>query len=423
MWWPTGLFGVSPNEGRSYSSLLKPNRLTPASAWAGYLAPARQGAAAAVGVEEEMNPVHYNKEAFPPSNIDWPKLIPLIGETFAAVARYDGLLEALPNSSILLSPLASEEAVLSSKIEGTQTTIEELFRYDAQDKDPAATPQTKQEADIQEVINYRRALSYAASKLSEIPLSQRLIKEAHTILMSGVRGHDKAAGLYRRKANWIGRPGCNIEEATYVPISCADLSSSMDRWEKYIHEGELDKLVHLAVIHAEFEALHPFLDGNGRLGRMLIPLFMYSNNILKSPVFYISAYLEKNRSVYYEKLLHVSKNKDWTGWCMFFLTAIQSQANDNMKKVKTIMDLYAKMKQEFQAITHSMYASQAVDWMFGHPIFTSSYFAIKSGIPEETAKRILKCLKKTNMIKMLVKSQGRTPALMCFPSLLEIIEN
>jgi len=369
------------------------------------------------------SPVPYNKGAFPPSNIQWPELIPLIGETHAAVARYDGLLTVLPNASILLSPLASEEAVLSSKIEGTQTTIEELFRYDAQAKDRMAAPQSKKEADIQEVINYRRALSYAVSKLSEIPLSQRLIKEAHAILMSGVRGHDKAAGEYRRKANWIGRSGCGIEEATYVPIGWADLSSSMDKWEKYIHERTPDKLIQLAVIHAEFEALHPFLDGNGRLGRMLIPLFMYSNNILQSPVFYISAYLEKNRKVYYDKLLDVSKNKDWTGWCKFFLTAIRCQAKENMKKVQAIMELYGEMKQEFQATTHSMYASQAVDWMFGHPIFNSSHFIKSGGIPEETAKRILKCLRQSNILKVLIKSKGRTPSIMIFPSLFSIVES
>jgi len=368
-----------------------------------------------------VTPVHYSMGSFPPSNINWQELIPLIGETHAAVARYDGLLAALPNASILLSPLASEEAVLSSKIEGTQTTIHELFRYDAQAKNHVVAPQSKQEADIQEVINYRQALNFAVSKLSEIPLSQRLIKEAHTILMSGVRGHDKAAGQYRLKANWIGSPGCNIEEATYIPINWADLSGAMDRWEKYIHESAADKMVQLAIIHAEFETLHPFLDGNGRLGRMLVPLFMYSHNILKSPVFYISAYLEKNRSAYYDKLLSVSQKKDWTGWCAFFLTAIRSQANENMKKVQAIMDLYGKMKQEFQAKTHSMYASQAVDWMFGHPIFYGSHFTLTSGIPEETAKRILQCLKKNNIIEMLSKSKGRTPALMVFPSLLEIV--
>jgi len=158
----------------------------------------------------------------------------------------------------------------------------------------------------------------AVELLKELPLCHRVIREAHSILMEGIRGKGKAPGEYRKIPNWIGPPGAPIEKATYVPVSGDKLPSAMGRWERFIHANAADKLVQLALLHAEFEALHPFLDGNGRLGRMFIPLFLFSTGLLRSPMFYISAYLEARRDVYYERLLAVSRDGDWTGWCVSF---------------------------------------------------------------------------------------------------------
>ncbi len=261
-------------------------------------------------------PVHYHYDKFPPKDIDWSKLIPLIGPASAALARYDGTLAAIPNANLLLSPLTTQEAVLSSRIEGTQATMGEVLEYEAEgrlDDIPA-----EREDDINEVLNYRRAMWSAIELLHELPLCQRVIKQAHHVLLEGVRGHGKSPGDYRRIPNWIGQPGCSIDDARYVPISVDRLQEGLDRWEKFIHDEAPDRLVQLALVHAEFEALHPFLDGNGRLGRMCVPLFMYKTGLIQSPMFYISAFFEAHRDEYYERLLSISRDNDWTNWCVFF---------------------------------------------------------------------------------------------------------
>src|SRR5688572_3927454 len=158
--------------------------------------------------------------------------------------------------------------------------------------------------------------------------------------MTGVRGNNKAPGDYRRIPNWIGPPGSTIATATYIPISAEKLPDAMSTWEKFANTGAPDRLVQLAILHAEFEALHPFLDGNGRVGRMLIPLFMWQQGLIQAPMFYISAYFERDRGAYYDGLTLVSKDQDWTRWCQFFLEAVRIQAEDNYKKARAILDLY-----------------------------------------------------------------------------------
>lgn len=226
-------------------------------------------------------PVQYHYGKFPPTNLDWTQLIPLIGPASAALARYDGTLAAIPNASVLLSPLTTQEAVLSSRIEGTQATMGEVLEFEAEGESKKISQDKK--ADIDEVLNYRRAMWHAVDLLIELPLCQRVIKEAHSVLLTGVRGHGKAPGEYRKIPNWIGPPGCTVGEAKFVPISTEHLQEAMSKWEKYIHEKTPDYLVQLAIIHAEFEALHPFLDGNGKLGRMCVPLFMHKFELIHAP--------------------------------------------------------------------------------------------------------------------------------------------
>lgn len=366
------------------------------------------------------NPVHYHEGRFPPMSWDWSQLVSLIGTANAAVARYDGLLSAIPNAAVLLSPLTTQEAVLSSRIEGTQATMGEVLKYEA--KGDIADPKSAKEADIWEVLNYRKAMRAAEGLLKEVPLSQRIVREAHKILLSGVRGHGKSPGEYRRIPNWIGPHGCTMNEARFIPIAANKLPEAMSRWERYIHEAAPDRLIQLAVLHAEFEALHPFLDGNGRLGRMLIPLFMHQAGLIHRPMFYISAFLEANRNVYYDKLLAVSRDDDWTGWCVFFLTAVQRQAEENLCKANAILDLYSRMKMQFAELTHSQYAIHALDWIFERPIFKSSDFIRSSSIPRPTAQRILNVLKNENILKTMEESSGRKAAVLAYSDLLNIAE-
>ena len=181
--------------------------------------------------------------------------------------------------------------------------------------------------------------------LEKLPVCQRVVRGAHRVLLSGVRGEGKSPGDYRRIANWIGPPGCTVEEATFVPVGADKLPAAMSAWERYVNRDDApDRLVQLAVLHAEFEALHPFLDGNGRLGRMLVPLFLWQCGLIGQPMFYVSAYFEARRDAYYEGLLAVSRDDDWTGWCRFFLKAVRAQAEENLTKARGILDLYEDMK-------------------------------------------------------------------------------
>jgi Fic family protein len=364
--------------------------------------------------------VHYHEGQFPPRELDWVKLIPLLGTTSAAVARYDGTLSAVPNASVLLSPLTTQEAVLSSRIEGTQATMGEVLEYEARgDSDDISSGR---EADIWEVLNYRKAMRAAVEMLKDLPLCQRLIREVHRILLNSVRGHGKSPGEYRQIPNWIGAPGCSIEEARFVPISAEKLPQAMSHWEQYIHEDAPDLIVQLAIIHAEFEALHPFLDGNGRLGRMCVPLFMYGKNLISGPMFYISAFFEKNRDEYYERLLGVSRDGDWTAWCAFFLRAVQIQAEENLRKTTAILGLYNEMKPKFVELTRSQYAIHALDWIFERPIFKSTDFVKASHIPKPTAFRILGILKEEGVLKAIEEGRGRRAAVLAYRDLLNIAE-
>jgi len=365
-----------------------------------------------------MTPVRYHEGRFPPPPLDWPALIPLLGPAAAAVARYDGMLAAVPNPGVLLSPLTTQEAVLSSRIEGTQATMGEVLEFEAGKE--AASPERRE--DIQEVLNYRAAMREAERLLATLPISQRVVREAHKVLLTGVRGQNKSPGEYRRIPNWIGPPGCVIETARFVPIGADKLPDAMSAWERYAHDEAPDRLVQLAILHAEFEALHPFLDGNGRLGRMLVPLFLWQNRLIRQPMFYISAYFEARRDAYYDGLLAVSRDDDWTGWCRFFLEAIRSQAEDNLTKAQGILALYDEMKRRVPEMTRSQYAIRALDWIFERPIFRTSDFVASAGIPTPTARRFLGVLQKGEVLLVLAPGSGRRAAVLVFPALLNIAE-
>ena len=225
--------------------------------------------------------------------LEWLTLIPLLSPAAAALARYDALLDVIPNPRLLLAPLMTREAVLSSRIEGTQATMGDVLQFEA--GQAPASPRRRD--DIQEVLNYRTAMGQAEQLLIEgrLPLCQRVLKAAHNVLMQGVRGANKSPGEYRCIPNWIGPPGCDREEARFVPMAADLLPQAMTAWERYMHSEAPDRLVQLAILHGEFEALHPFLDGNGRLGRMLVPLFLWQVDLIRAPVFYMSAYLEDHR--------------------------------------------------------------------------------------------------------------------------------
>ncbi len=366
-----------------------------------------------------MPAVHYHTGRFPPEDrLDWPKLIPQVGPAAAALARYDGALSAVPNPGVLLAPLTTREAVLSSQIEGTQATLDDVLQFEA----GQAPDSSVRRYDIHEVLNYRNALRQAEESLKTLLLSQRVIREAHAVLLTGARGQGKSPGAYRRIPNWIGPPGCTMDQARFVPINANRLPQAMDAWERYIHAQSLDNLVQLAILHAEFEALHPFLDGNGRLGRLLVPLFLWQAGLIRAPMFYISAYFEARRDAYYDGLLAVSRDDDWTGWCRFFLAAIQQQAEDNLSRVQGIIDLYDTLKRRIIDLTRSKYAILVLDRIFEQPIFRSSDFVSQPAVPAPTVRRILNVLRQDGILTPLVEGRGRRAAILSFAELLKITQ-
>jgi Fic family protein len=248
-----------------------------------------------------------------------------------------------------------------------------------------------------------------------------LIKEIHAILLDSVRGRNKNPGEFRRVQNYIGALGTGIEQATFIPPSPDLVMPSLDNWEKYIHYNEIDELVQLAIVKAQFEIIHPFLDGNGRIGRLLIPLFLYSKKTLSSPMFYLSSYLESNREIYYQKLRAISAKKDWDGWVSFFLQALIEQAEINTTKTSKIQALYERTKMQIPEITNSPFAINATDALFAAPILTTASFVRDSGIQKATASRIISKVKEHGIIAEIRESRGNKPARYLFKELFEII--
>ncbi len=360
----------------------------------------------------------YMPRFLPIDDLDWISFIPLIGEANAAVARYDGLLQSMVNPGVLLSPLTTQEAVLSSRIEGTQASLRDVLVYEAE---PTVTDD-KDYNDIQEIINYRNAMAFAVETLQRRPISLNLIKRIHAILLDSVRGRHKMRGMFRDRQNYIGAPG-GIQHATYIPPEPQHLQSLLENFEQYMHSREKDKLVQIALLHAQFELIHPFLDGNGRVGRILIPLLMYDKKMLSSPMFYLSAYLEAHRRDYYFQLQQISNTNSYNEWVHFFLNAVRIQAYDNIRKAQAIRELYEQTKTVLVSKLRSKYNIQVLDALFERPIFTSSRFLASTKASRRSVLRILQILEEEQVIHSARKGSGRRPTVYIFEPLLRITED
>lgn len=358
----------------------------------------------------------YAPGALPPP-LDLAALFPYAGPANAALAEYGGILRGIVNQQVMLSPFTTQEAVLSSRIEGTQATVDEVLGYEA-----GVTFEPEKEHDIQEVVNYRKALVLAKESLSERTLSLSLVREIHGVLMTSVRGADKAPGAFRATQNWIGPPGCAMEEATFVPPSPLTLVDHLEAFERYLSADEVDPLVQTAIVHAQFELLHPFLDGNGRLGRLLIPLFLFQKRALASPSFYLSGYLEANRAEYYERLRRVGQDGDWTGWVAFFLRAVTEQAKTNTARVESILSLYDEMKESISRLLRSQHSIAVLDALFERPVFSSARFIERVGAPQPTVMPFLRKLREAGILRVIRAKSGRTAAIFAFPELLNRAE-
>jgi cell filamentation protein, protein adenylyltransferase len=361
----------------------------------------------------------YMPDKLPIKNLNYEKLIGLVGRANAELARYDGLLQAVINPEILLSPLATNEAVLSSKIEGTQATLDEVLKFEA----GMELSEESKKQDVQEIVNYRTTLILAEQQLHDRPLSLFLIRQMHRELMNSVRGANKEPGEFRSIQNWIGKPGTPIEHAFFIPPEPTVLQDHLQLFEKYIRFDDSDVMIQSAVIHAQFEILHPFLDGNGRIGRLLIPLFLYFKKALSRPMFYLSAFLDNHRDEYYLRLREISDKGNWDSWVRFYLTAVIDQSKQNSAKVKDVLELYFKMRDYIVERTRSQYAHQLLDAIFDKPVFRSIDIQKRSKIPKQSLMPMLKQLQDDKLIINIRKARGRMPAVLVFQKLLEITED
>lgn len=359
-------------------------------------------------------------ELLPIKNIDWEARIPSIGKANRALAQYDGVLYGLPNPDILLSPLTTQEAVLSSRIEGTLATFGEVLKFEAGEQ----PEQESRRVDIQEIINYRIALRMAETELKNRPFNLNLLLGLHACLLDSVRGLNKARGQFRKVQNWIGNAGSQLEEADFVPPAPELLPERLDNWEKYYHLDRPDPLVQLAIVHAQFEILHPFLDGNGRLGRLLVPIFLYEKQVLSRPMFYVSSYLEEHREVYINRLRALGREPHaWDRWIEFFLTALIEQAAANSSKAREILQLYERLKTRVLALTHSQFAIPLLDRFFERPIFQSTDLDGLVNTPSKQAVfTLLNRLKKAKILKVVREGSGRRPQVLALAELVNLCE-
>jgi Fic family protein len=283
-----------------------------------------------------------------------------------ALSELAGIARTLPNPHILIGPFLRREAVLSSRIEGTQASYSDLLFFEA------ARLREKEVPDVREVSNYVKALEYGFARLSTLPISLRLIREMHQRLMMGVRGESQTPGEFRRSQNWIGPAGCTLSDATYVPPPIEEMDRALDGFEKYLHApSEMPALIRLALIHYQFESIHPFLDGNGRVGRLLVTLLLCAEKLLPQPLLYLSAYFERYRDDYYHHLLAVSQKGAWEQWIRYFLKAVAIQSADAIQRIDQLLSLRQSYRTSLQQARASALLLQLVDELFSYPAITN----------------------------------------------------
>jgi Fic family protein len=330
------------------------------------------------------------------------ELVLALSKADAALGELSGLGRQLPNPHLLIEPLIRREAVLSSRIEGTRANLSDVFLSEA--GQPATSAASA--ADVGEVLNYVAALEHGLARLSALPLSLRLVNEIHSKLMKDVRGDFATPGEIRRSQNWIGPAGSTPANAPYVPPPADELPELLSAWEKYLHVREvLPDLVQCALMHEHFEALHPYLDGNGRVGRLMITLFLVERGRLSQPLLYLSDFIERHRSEYYTLLNRVRTHGEWNAWIRYFLAGIEETSNDAIRRIRRLTDLRERMLMEF----HSKGAAELVSQLFIRPTIVVREAASVMGVSEPTAAKTLRLLvEKGHLREITGRVRGRT---------------
>lgn len=343
-----------------------------------------------------------------------PSLLPLVSllemtddilkeliEANRQIAILDSLSSRIPNVNLFISMYVRKEALLSSQIEGTQCTLEDILN-------PFIDTNTNQ--DVGDVINYISATEYALKRLKSLPLCNRLIKEIHGVLLQGVRGQEKTPGEFRYSQNWIGGQGSTLKNARYIPPNPVDMNIAMENLEKYINSEEtIDPLLQIALIHYQFETIHPFLDGNGRIGRLLITLFLIERKVISTPTLYISYYLKINRIEYYDRMSQVRNTGNYEQWVLFFLNAISQSAKDAISTIDELASLHEKNIKIFDKFPKRQreYILKVFNYLESNPIIEIGKTAKALNISYNTVSKVINILIDVEIIEQSYKV-GRT---------------
>lgn len=349
-----------------------------------------------------------------PPRLEWSAgLAGALSAADRAVGRLAGEGRRLPNPHLLIRPFVRREAVLSSRIEGTEATLGELLAAEA------GAVVERSPADLREVGNYVVALERGVERLGKLPLSLRLLREVHERLMRGVRGDVATPGEFRRSQNWIGPAGCTLADATFVPPPPDQLMECLGAWEKFLHDDALPPLVHAAFAHSQFEAIHPYLDGNGRVGRLLITLLLIEKGVLPSPLLYLSAFFEATREEYYARLLGVTERGEWEEWLGYFLAGVAQQAQDALGRIQRIDALLVRWREQL-AKAPSRLPERAVELFAENPFWTVNKLATRLDVAFTTAQRALDRLEAAGIVALA--SEAKRNRVYCARVILEILE-
>lgn len=359
-----------------------------------------------------------------PASIDYSALVEGLRNAHVALARLDETLRHIKNPGLLERTFLTREAVLSSQIEGTQATLEEVFKKEAEEGKKIKEEGTKSR-DIMEILNYRRALRTGTKIIDEEkPLAENNVKELHRLLLQSVRGKTRGPGEFRREQVYIAPPGTPISEARYIPPEAFRVPELYSNFDRYLNtpEAEKDPLVQIAVAHYQFEAIHPFKDGNGRVGRLLIPLFLYKRKIISRPLMYISQYFEEHRRDYYDLLNNVSYKDEWTPWIRFFLNGLHEQAQDATRLANKILELREEHRQHLMEF-NSRYAFSLLDAIFARPIFTTTMIRADTGIKNpQTLLDLIQKFVKAGILKDISPHRKRNKTYV-FEGLIKLLDS
>ncbi len=340
--------------------------------------------------------------------LDW-ELVSVLTRAEHAVGELSGVGRTMPNPHLLIGPFMRREAVLSSRIEGTRADIADLYAYEAGQLSLPGLKPPLPESEIREVLNYVHALEYGLERLATLPVSLRLVRELHERLLEGVRGEYATPGEFRRSQNWIGPPGCPLNEARYVPPPAPQMREALDAWEKYLHhENRYPPLVRLALIHYQFEAIHPFVDGNGRIGRLFLSLLLVEWELLPLPLLYLSAYFYRHRQEYYDLLLAVSEQGAWREWVLFFLRGIIEQAQDAIVRGQRLQDLQAAWRQRLAQARASALLLRLADALFESPVITIPMAQNLLGTTYHSARRNVERLVQEGILQPVDDARSRS---------------